>query len=56
MNYLFFAKDQGVFFRVYAPNAYKVEVITRYNNWASGYQMSLIDERGIYEVFIDNIH
>ncbi len=51
-----FKKEKGVEFILNAPNAYKVEVITSFNNWASGFMMNKIDDRGVWYFFLDNIN
>lgn len=48
--------NNGYVFRVFAPNALEVELIGDFNNWdGSNYKMNKIDNRGIYELFVDNI-
>lgn len=48
-------KDGGVLFTVYAPNAFKVEVIGSFNGWGYGHLLEKIDDRGIFQIFLENI-
>ena len=48
------AKDGGVECTLWAPHAYKVEVITSFNSWQSPFVMEKIDFRGVWQVFIPN--
>ena len=50
-----FKKDEGVLFRVYAKNAHHVSLITSFNNWQEEFNLNKIDERGIFEVFIEKM-
>lgn len=47
----------GVVFRLYAPMASDVSVIGDFNNWnVSANKMKKIDDSGVFEVFIPNLH
>lgn len=47
----------GYIFRVYAPNALKVEVIGDFNHWnGKDHEMDKIDNRGIYELYIPEVN
>jgi len=47
----------GVVFRLYAPLANDVSVIGDFNNWdANANKMIKIDNSGVFEVFIPNLH
>lgn len=47
---------KGVIFRLYAPLVNDVSVIGEFNNWDPAiHKMKLIDEAGIYELFIPNL-
>lgn len=43
-------------FRVYAPKAISVYVIGDFNNWEETHKMKRINDEGIYEIFIDDVH
>ena len=46
----------GVFFAVWAPNAYEVYVIGEFNGWnESSHKMERIGEGGIYTTFVENV-
>lgn len=46
---------QGILFRVYAPLAKEINLIGEFNNWnIYANQMEKVDDRGIYECFIEN--
>lgn len=46
----------GYVFRLFAPNALEVEVIGDFNNWnGEKHKMNKIDNRGIYELYIDEV-
>lgn len=46
----------GYIFRVFAPNALKIEVIGDFNNWNGSFHlMKKIDKRGIFELYIKNL-
>ena len=48
--------QNGYVFRVYAPNAKEVELIGDFNNWdGSNHKMVKIDNRGIYELFVEEV-
>ncbi|MDY6062274.1 MAG: 1,4-alpha-glucan branching protein GlgB [Erysipelotrichaceae bacterium] len=48
-------KRGGVEFTVYAPNAFKIELISSFNNWYGGYFFEKIDDRGIWRLFVADI-
>lgn len=45
----------GVEFILWAPHAYKVEVISSFDNWSKAHPMDKVDFRGIWYLYIDNI-
>ncbi len=46
----------GVLFRVWAPNAKEVSVVGEFNSWDVGVnKMHLIDDSGVFELFIPNV-
>ncbi|MCI6788944.1 MAG: 1,4-alpha-glucan branching protein GlgB [Mollicutes bacterium] len=48
---------EGVVFRLYAPMAEDVSVIGDFNNWdCKIHKMEKIDEAGVFEIFIPNLH
>ena len=48
---------EGVVFRLYAPMAEDVSVIGDFNNWDPKiHKMEKIDEAGVFEIFIPNLH
>lgn len=48
--------DEGVIFRVWAPNALTVSVVGDFNAWNTAADpMKKVDNRGIWECFIDNV-
>ncbi|MBR0462021.1 MAG: 1,4-alpha-glucan branching protein GlgB [Erysipelotrichaceae bacterium] len=47
-------KDRGVEFTVWAPHACKVEVFTS-RNWQEFFPLEKIDERGIWQTFVDDM-
>lgn len=47
-------KDKGVEFTLWAPHAKRVEVFTS-KDWNSFYELQKIDERGIWQIYIDNL-
>ena len=48
---------KGFIFRLYAPNAKEVEIIGDFNNWqGNNHKMKKIDNRGIFELYIDNVN
>ena len=50
-------KVNGVIFRLYAPMANDVSVIGDWNNWDPGiHKMRKVDDCGVYEIFIPNLH
>ena len=49
-------EKNGYYFRVFAPNALKIELIGDFNNWnGKNHRMQKIHPKGFYEIFIDNI-
>lgn len=47
---------KGVYFAVWAPNAVRVSVVGEFNNWDGRvHQMNLLDDSGIFELFIPGI-
>ena len=47
---------KGVLFRVWAPNAKSVSVVGDFNNWdVNASKMHLIDNNGVWEIFIKNL-
>ena len=48
-------EKNGYYFRVFAPNALKIELIGDFNNWnGKNHRMQKIHPKGFYEIFIDN--
>ena len=47
-------QDNGVVFRVYAPHAYKIALVSLFDRWQEHY-MEKIDKRGIWELYIEGI-
>ena len=47
--------DKGVKFTLWAPHAYKVDVIGSFNDWTVGYPLKKVDFRGVWEVEIPDI-
>ena len=46
----------GVFFRVYAPNAYAVSVVGDFNEWnETAHPMTKISDQGVYERFVEGL-
>ena len=46
---------EGVYFAVWAPNAAKVCVVGDFNNWCGdGYEMTRLNDSGIFELFTEN--
>ena len=48
-------KGNGVEFTLWAPHAYKVEVISSYDDWQNPIPMQKIDYRGVWNLFVDNM-
>ena len=50
--------SSGTFFRVWAPKAKSVHVVGDFNKWQKDkpYEMNLISDGGIWEVFIPKIN
>jgi 1,4-alpha-glucan branching enzyme len=47
---------RGVSFTVWAPNAVQVNIVGNFNNWdGRDYQMKIIDQSGIWNIFIPGI-
>ena len=50
-------ENNGVMFRLYAPQASDVSVIGEFNNWDVGaHKMNKIDDSGVWEVFVPNCY
>ena len=47
--------EKGVSFCVYAPHAYKVALISSFDEWDKEYPLDKIDERGIYQIEIEGL-
>ncbi|NIT60635.1 MAG: 1,4-alpha-glucan branching enzyme, partial [Aliifodinibius sp.] len=48
--------DEGVYFAVWAPNAYRVSVVGEFNNWdGRQHPMDKDEDTGIWTIFIPNI-
>lgn len=46
----------GYIFRVYAPMAKEIELVGAFNNWdGSNHKMKKIDNRGIYELYVEGL-
>ena len=46
--------DGGVMFRVYAPSAWRIEIIGEFNSWCGENHSMNNDGRGFYELFVPN--
>ena len=47
-------QGEGAVFRIYAPHAKKVEIKGIFTNW-HGQELTKIDNRGIYEIYIEGV-
>ena len=45
-------KDNGVEFTLWAPHAYKVEVVSSLDDWQGLYPMTKVDDRGIWYLYL----
>ncbi len=45
----------GVEFTLWAPHAYKVEVISSFDGWKKNHPMSKVDFRGVWSLFVEDI-
>lgn len=50
-----FKQGNGVRFTMYAPHAHKVAVITSKDSWSQEHFLNKIDDRGVYELYIDDM-
>lgn len=47
---------EGIFFRVWAPEAMRVSVVGSFNNWDGRiYQMSRVGDTGVFEIFVPGL-
>lgn len=50
-------KTEGIYFRVWAPEAVRVSVVGEFNNWDGRVcQMSKVDNTGVFEIFIPELN
>lgn len=50
-------EEEGVIFRLYAPNANDVSIIGDFNNWNfRTHKMNKVDDAGVYELFIPGLY
>ena len=49
-------KVEGIYFRVWAPEAVRVSVVGEFNNWDGRLcQMSKVDNTGVFEIFVPGV-